>query len=335
MSAPERSATSHPNRRQIILLGIGAFAVATVPFARRWRRKLIRRSVPVMGTLADIAVVHKDEVYAHHAIDAAIAELRFVDRTMSRFSTTSDVGRANLTVGTEPVDITPETALVLREALRWAESSDGAFDPCIGKAVTLWDVANRKAPPPDSRVSRFANRQLYRSLDVATQRGRQVMRFSDEDVAIDLGGIAKGYGVDRAVDALRSWGIERGLVNVGGDLYALGASADGDPWKIGVRSPNDPSQLAGTLKVTDGAVATSGDYLQFFRHQGTQYHHLLDPATGAPRRAATHSVTVAANDCMTADAAATTAFGMQPGDADDLLRRRSPDARIVHTRLTT
>jgi thiamine biosynthesis lipoprotein len=330
MSAPERSATPHPNRRQVILLGIGAFAVATVPFVRRRRQKLIRRSVPVMGTLADIGVVHKDEVYAHHAIDAAIEELRFVDRTMSRFSATSDVGRANLTSGTEPVDVTPETSFVLQEALHWAESSDGAFDPCIGKAVVLWDVAKRRVPPPDRSVRRFANRRLYRSLDLATQHGRKAMRFSDPDVAIDLGGIAKGYGVDRAVAALRSWGIERGLVNVGGDLYALGASADGDPWKVGVRSPRDPSQLAGTLEVADGAVATSGDYLRFFRHQGAQYHHLLNPATGAPRRTSTHSVTVTANDCITADAAATAAFGMQPGDAEGLLRRRSPDAKIVY-----
>jgi thiamine biosynthesis lipoprotein len=331
MNARERSATSHPNRRQIILLGIGAFAVATVPFARRRRRRLIRRSVPVMGTLADIAVLHQDEIYAHLAIDAAIEQLRFVDRTMSRFHATSDVGRANLTGGREPVAVNAETAFVLQEALHWAESSDGAFDLCIGKAVGLWDVANRQEPPPAHRVRRFAGRRLYRALDLATRRGQQVVRFSDDDVAIDLGGVAKGYGVDRAVDALRNWGIERGLVNVGGDLYAIGESEEGDPWKVGVRSPKDPSRMAGTLEVTDGAVATSGDYLQFFRYRGTQYHHLLDPATGAPRRTAAHSVTVTANSCLTADAAATTAFGMRKADAIRVLRHRSPDAHIVYS----
>jgi len=130
----------------------------------------------------------------------------------------------------------------------------------------------------------------------------------------DLGGIAKGYGVDRAVGALRDKRIENGLVNVGGDLYALGVSEDGDPWRVGVRSAQDPTRLATTLTLSDRAVATSGDYEQFFRHRGEHYHHLLDPATGAPRKTRAHSLTVTAATCMTADAAATARFGSVPGD---------------------
>src|SRR5690606_13732097 len=128
------------------------------------------------------------------------------------------------------------------------------------------------------------------------------------DLALDLGGIAKGYSVDRAVDALRRHGIEHALVNVGGDLYALGRSPDGDPWQIGVRAAAAPQQLAGTIALTDAAVATSGDYEQFFTHGGRVYHHLLDPATAAPRASSLHSVTVQAASCMSADAAATAAL---------------------------
>ncbi|MHC4491905.1 MAG: FAD:protein FMN transferase, partial [Planctomycetota bacterium] len=100
----------------------------------------------------------------------------------------------------------------------------------------------------------------------------------------------------------------------GGDLYALGASEDGDPWRVGVRSAQDPTRLATTLTLTDMAVATSGDYEQFFKHQGEHYHHLLDPATGAPRKTKAHSLTVTAATCMTADAAATARFGSTAGD---------------------
>ena len=106
--------------------------------------------------------------------------------------------------------------------------------------------------------------------------------FHDEDMGIDLGGIGKGYGVDRAVAVLREWGFQNGLVNVGGDLYAMGVSEDGDPWNVGVRSPDDPQGLVANLAMSDQAVATSGDYHQYFEHDGRRYHHLLDPTTGAP-----------------------------------------------------
>ncbi|NIN73452.1 MAG: hypothetical protein GTO46_16315 [Gemmatimonadetes bacterium] len=251
MIDPERSRRSLPSRRQFIALGIGALAVVTTPRLLRRRRELVRRTVPVMGTIADIAVAHRDERYAQAAIDAAIAELRHVDRTMTRFSDSSEVGLANLKAGSEPVLVSRSTALVLEEALRWAEASDGAFDPCLGRAMALWDVGERAEPPPAEQVSGLAGRRLYRSLEIGELAGEPAVRIGDPDAAIDLGGIAKGYGVDRAVEALRSYGIYNGLVNVGGDLYALGVSEDGDPWKVGIRDPDDPQGLVGTVEVSD------------------------------------------------------------------------------------
>ena len=303
-----------PRRRDLLALGVGAFVVAAVPFTLRGRRRLVRRRVPLMGTLAELAVVHEDERLAHAALDAALDELRAVEATMSRFLPSSDVGRANRKAAQAPVPVSRPTADVLAEALRWADFTDGAFDPCLGRAVELWDVAHRKTPPPAPRVRALAGRRLYRALELEEWRGQPVIRFRDGDIALDLGGIAKGFGVDRAVAALRDRGIENGLVNVGGDLYALGASEDGDPWRVGVRSAQDPTRLSTTLTLTDMAVATSGDYEQFFRHQGEHYHHLLDPATGAPRKTKARSLTVTAATCMTADAAATARFGSTAGD---------------------
>jgi thiamine biosynthesis lipoprotein len=331
MIDPERRERSFPSRREFVALGIGAFVVATIPVALRRRRALVRCSVPVMGTIADIAVVHRDEGYAQSAIDAAIAELRYVDRTMTRFSDASEVGRANLRAAEEPVVLSSETALVLEEALRWAEASDGAFDPCLGRAIALWDVGVRSEPPPADLVRELAGRRLYRSLELGSLAGEPAVAFGDRDAAIDLGGIAKGYGVDRAVEALRSYGIYNGLVNVGGDLFALGVSEDGDPWKVGIRDPDDPDGLVGTVEVSDRAVATSGDYIQYFQHAGRRYHHMLDPTTGEPSRATMRSVTVMADDCMSADAAGTAVFGMAGPDAEGLLQRGAPGAGIVHS----
>jgi thiamine biosynthesis lipoprotein len=322
MSPIERPTRSFPSRRDFITLGIGAFVVASVPAAFRRRRALVRRSVPVMGTIADLA---------QDAIDAAIAELRFVDRTMTWFSDDSDVGRANLGAARSPVVVSPSTARVLEEAWLWAEASAGAFDPCLGAAMKLWDVGARQAPPSPDQVRAFAGRGLYQYMEIGRRAGEDVVFFRDRDIALDLGGIAKGYGVDRAVQALRGYGIQNAIINVGGDLYAMGASEDGDPWKVGVRDPDDPDGIVATLEVSDAAVATSGDYIRYFQHGGRRYHHLIDPVTGAPRAARMRSITVMADDCMTADAAGTAVFGMPEAEAAQLLRRRSPQARIAHS----
>ena len=282
-----------------------------------------------MGTIAEFAVLSGDARHAHDAITAAATELRMVERTMSRFDPLSDVGRANRLAATEGVAIGEETRVVIEQALGWAEASDGAFDPCMGKALEIWDVGHRRVPPALQRIRPLAGRKLFRGLDLSSWRGSPAIRFTDPDIQVDLGGIGKGYAVDRAVTALTTRGIDRALVNVGGDLYALGRSPSGDPWKIGIRSPKDPSQLAGTLELADGAVATSGDYLQFFQHDGRRYHHILDPTTAMPRRSTTHSVSVTAGTTMTADAAATAIFGMQRPDAERLIASRGMGTRLV------
>ena len=133
----------------------------------------------------------------------------------------------------------------------------------------------------------------------------------------------------RRAPFLRAWGIRDAMVNVGGDLYALGSAPGGDAWRVGIQDPNDAGLLVATLDVRDRAIATSGDYEQFFRYRGVRYHHLMDPETAAPRRASVHSVTVEAASCMDADAAATTMFGMTSERVTAVLQARRVEARIV------
>jgi thiamine biosynthesis lipoprotein len=327
---PMMAEDSRISRRRFVSLGAGAFVVLSLPLALRRRRALVRRSIPVMGTIAEVAVVHEDPRSAHLAIDAAMAELRWVDRTMSRFSPLSDVGRANLGAAAAPVTVSEETAIVLRESLRWADLSDGRFDPCLGQPAALWNFGSRRRPPPTAEIRRYAGESLYRHLELDASNGRACVRFHSGDVSIDVGGIAKGYAVDRAVRALRERGVTDALVNAGGDLYAMGTSENGDPWRVGIRSPDDPRRLAATIPVSDRAIATSGDYFQYFDYGGRRFHHLLDPATGEPRRSGLHSVTVAADSCMAADAGATAVFGCEPARASRLLGAAAPGAEIIH-----
>jgi thiamine biosynthesis lipoprotein len=248
---------------------------------------------------------------------------------MTRFRFDSDIGRANVGAAREGVRISPATAAVIATGLRWATVSDGRFDPAVGAASELWDVLNRREPPPEDRVDRLARRGFWRKVDLATMGGEPVVRFNDPEVRLDLGGIAKGYGIDRATGALRSRGIRHAIVTVGGDLYALGGSPDGGPWRVGIRSPHDGRALAATLEVTDRAVATSGDYERFFEWRGKRYHHLMDPVTAAPRQTPVHSVTVLADRCIDADAGATAVFGLPDAQATTMMRRMIAGAETI------
>ena len=315
--------------REFVGMALGAFVVASLPLARHRPAGIVRRAAPVMGTIAQFAVVSRDERRAHAAIDAAMAELQWVERTMTRFTDNSDIGRANLYAGRDAVAVTPETALVTREGMRWASALDGRYDPGAGAIVRLWDVRHRHEPPADDRVAELAGRSFHRAVEIGTRGGAPVLRYHDDGVRLDLGSVAKGYGVDRAVHALRRHGIEKAIVVAGGDIYALGSAQDGELWTIGIQSPTDERALAGTLRIADRAVATSGTYRQFFRHGGRTYHHLMDPITARPRDTGMQSLTIMADSVMHADAATTALFGMDEGAIARELARRLPDARLV------
>lgn len=316
-----------PDRRDFLFLAAGAFAIAAVPVAARSRRKLISRSAPAMATTAEVAILHRDERYAFAAADAALAEIQRIDKLMTRYGATSDIGRANLMAAAQPARVSIETARVVQRAIEWSQTTDGAFDPTLAHVIDLWDIKHRSTPPPAQQVERLADRRLYRSVDVDAQAG--VIRFEERDVALDLGGIACGYAVDCAVNVLREWGVRDGFINVSGDIYALGASEDGDAWQVGVRSPSDPRTITATVELSDAAIATSGDYEQFFTHEGRRYHHILDPHTAAPRQTQRHTITVRADDCMTADAASTALFGMEAVEAVKLLQTKSRTAAVI------
>ena len=324
----DRSAATPIGRREFVGFGLGAFVAAAIPLAAR-RPAVVHRAMPVMGTVAQFAVVHRDPAAAHAAIDAAAAELLWVERTMTRFTEPSDIGRANRLAARDGVLVTPETALVTLAALDWANALDGRYDPAVGGVCALWDVRNRHEPPPDERVAELAGRRFYRTVEVGTSEGAHAIRFHGEGARLDLGSAAKGYAVDRAVNALRARGIAKALVVAGGDLYALGTAPDGEPWEIGIQSPNDERALAGRLHLADRAVATSGTYRQFFRYRGHKYHHLMDPVTARPRETPMQSLTVVADSVMHADVATTALFGLDEATIVATLASRLPNAELA------
>jgi FAD:protein FMN transferase len=316
-------------RREFIAIGTGAFAVAALPIALRRHVAVANRTVPVMGTIAEITVVDKSDARAQEAVDAAIAELRWVDATMTRYRADSDVGRANAGASRDGVAVSAETVQVIETSLRWSAASDGRFDAGIGAASELWDVNNRHEPPPADAVQRLAGRSFWRHVDVGHRAGAGVVRYGERDLHLDLGGIGKGYSLDRAVRVLRERGIKHAIVNLGGDLYALGESPEGGAWRVGIKNPDDLRKVARTLEVSDRAVATSGDYERFFRWRGTRYHHLIDPTTAAPRRTNIRSVTVLADRCIDAEPCAVSIFGLPQDRALAFARAQLRTADVI------
>lgn len=325
---PPTKAPTLLSRRRVLALGGGAFVLALAPRSFRQRR-LVTRQIPVMGTVAEVLVAHEDADLAQEAIGLALDRLRQVDATMSRFRPDADIGRVNLEAWQDAVPVQPGTAHVIREALRWADLSDGSYDPGLARLMDAWDVTERSAPPARAAFERLAGRQLHRGVVLDAWLGRPVVRLDSPDIGLDLGGIAKGYAVDAALAAIAATGIHHAVVSAGGDLRAVGRSPDGDWWRAGVRDPTAPSRILAEIEVRDEAIATSGDYLQGFDFRGRRYHHILDPATGEPRQATAHSLTVRAPTCMAADAGATAVFGLDPDRARRILDASGTGTAIV------
>lgn len=321
------------DRRNFLALGAGVLGVAAAPGWLRPEERLVRLTVPVMGTVAELAVPARHEGLARQALSAAAAELRRVEALMTRFRGDSDVGRFNRAGVGERVPVSTETADVVREALAWSRRTGGAFDPTLERLTASWDPVTHDAPPDASALQRArADAGAWERLEVASLPGEsRAVLVRAPGTALDLGGIAKGYGVDRAARTLREHGVLRGLVNVGGDLMALGEGPGGRPWRVGIRDPRNPEGVLQTVELVDQAVATSGDYLRFFRHGGKRYHHILDPRTGEPAASRVRTVTVVAADVTTADAAATAVFAAGV-DAGRLALLSSPvPTRIIHS----
>ena len=316
-------------RREFLAIGTGAFALGALPLALRRHMSVARRTLPIMGTIAEITVADRSEARTLQGVEAVIAELRFVDAMMTRFRPDSDIGRANSPAWRDGVTLSRETAEVIEAALRWASVSNGRFDPAIGAASELWDVTNRHEPPPAETVAKLAGRSFWRHVEVARRAGTCAVRYQDPDLHLDLGGIGKGYSIDRAVFKLRGLGIRHAVVNLGGDLYALGESPEGGPWRVGIKSPEDLGAVARTLEVSDRAVATSGDYERFFRYGGERFHHLIDPATAAPRRTDIRSVTVLADRCIDAEPCAVSVFGLTQDEALGFARAQLRGADVI------
>jgi thiamine biosynthesis lipoprotein len=270
-----------------------------------------------MGTVIEITLIGDDEGAANKAVLQAFQEIKRIETLMSPWLDSSDVIRINRSAGEGWVKVSPETMEVIKKAQEISELSEGSFDMTVGPLTQLWRMAREKGIPPSTKDVK-EKLDLVNFRDVSINHEGKVF-LKKKGMAVDLGGIAKGYAVDRAFELLRSLGYKHLIVNAGGDLRVGGTKND-QPWSIGIQDPRVSQKIMAKVLVSDTAVATSGDYEKFFIHQDKRYHHIFNPRDGFPTEG-NQSVTVVCKDGITADALATAVFVLGPEKGYSLCQR--------------
>lgn len=268
-----------------------------------------------MGTSYSILVVDLPQAIDPKALaDRIEKELDLVNALMSTYREDSELSAFNRSQSTEWIPVSPQLAALVDEALWTSEVSGGAFDATVGPLVNLWGFGpgdRTDTPPADTRIAQARRHVGYQKLSV--RKDPPALRKSDPSLYLDLSAIAKGYGVDRVAELLDGDGVANYLVEIGGELRGRGHNGQGLPWHIAVERP-DPGvrEVERILELQDSAMATSGDYRNFFEQDGKRYSHTIDPKTGRPVTHTLASVTVLAPRTARADALATAFLVLGP-----------------------
>ena len=288
--------------------------------------RLVERSRLAMGSQLRIAVWTSDEPAAVAVIEHAFREFDRLESLLTVWKDDSDVSRLNKAAGMAPVRLDPDTLRVLEAAQEGSELTRGKFDITFGALTDIWRFDHDQDNlVPDRRLIEIRlTRVDHRAVQVDRTAG--TASITRPGVRVHLGGIGKGYAVDRAAALLREGGFTNFLIQSGGDLYVAGRNGLA-PWKLGIADPRGDHRPFATLELGDGTLSTSGDYERSFMKNGVRYHHLLDPDFGEPARGC-RSVTIVANRAITADLLSTGVFIMGP-DAGMALIEQLPDVEGV------
>ena len=255
----------------------------------------------IMSTRISVELWHEEASVAADCSQRVFAEMDRIDALMSSYVDSSELSFINNNAAISPVEISEELALLIEKSLYFSEISQGAFDITYASIGYAYDYRKHQQPS-DQSVTKKLPAIDYHHIALAHNK----ISFNNDAVRIDLGGIAKGYAVDRAADIIGQCGISKAMVSAGGDSRILGDRL-GRPWVIGIRHPRDPEGVVLRLALSDSAISTSGDYERFFIDDGKRVHHIINPSTGRSA-AASWSATVTGPDAMTTDALSTTIF---------------------------
>ncbi len=267
--------------------GLAAFVVGVILAGWWWQTReavsLHKSTHLILGTLVEITLVGPaDKVKKTE--DAVVAEINRVEQVFSFHRADSMLSKLNQRAGEGWVRVDPELFGLVEKGLRAAKITDGAYDPSVGPICRLWNFSGEGEPrlPKQAEIDEALKKVGWQRVQIDPEQHAVLLPL--KGMALDLGGIAKGYALDRAAQVIRSNGISSALVNAGGDIVAIGEREPGRKWRVGVQDPRNRGSVVATLEVADRIVMTSGDYERSFQYDGKTYHHILNPSTGYPAR---------------------------------------------------
>jgi thiamine biosynthesis lipoprotein len=265
----------------------------------------LREEAAIMGTAITVELWHEDTAEGRALIGAVFDEMHRIDELMSSYKPDSELSKVNADAAGKPVTVSRELYRLIEQALYFSDLTQGAFDITYASAGRYYDY--RSGKKPDKRQLE----QALPSIDyhhVKLNESESTVSFLHAGVYIDLGGIAKGYAVDRGIAILKKAGIGSALVSAGGDTRVMGKRWE-QPWNVGIRDPRNRDGLVSVIPLEDAAISTSGDYERFFEKDGVRYHHILDPATGQSA-SEVHSTSIIGSNATDTDALSTSVFVM-------------------------
>jgi thiamine biosynthesis lipoprotein len=306
----------------------------------------------VMGTFARVVVVAADRDTANKCIEAAFTEIYKVDDLMSDFKSDSEISKVNRESFRRAIKVSDSTYEVLKRSVDFSKLTDGAFDVTIGPLVDLFRAAKKtETAPSEEEIAQAKAKVGFEKLIL--DETNKTVRFAIEGMRLDLGGIGKGYAVDKAFFAAQKAGATGAMVDIGGNIRCFGTAPKGKShWLIGLQDPKvekNPKSLfinengrdiLLTLKLTNESVATSGDYQQFVEINGKRYSHILNPHTGTSAEGLS-SVTIITDNATDADALSTavTVLGVEKGlaligklpNTEAILLTSPPNSELIKT----
>ena len=262
---------------------------------------------------------------AQEAVDEAEAEIQRLDELLSTGNEESEIAQLNQN---KSATLSEDAGYLVERALELNKETGGAFDIAIYPVMEAWGfpTQNYQVPTADTLESLL---KLADASQIIYDENSRKISFGREGMKIDLGGIAKGYTSSRIMDIYKENNISSGLVNLGGNVQALGTKPDGSKWRVAVQSPDDTEDYLGILSVEDKAVITSGGYERYFEQDGKTYHHIINPKTGYPAENGLTSVTVVSEDGTLADGLSTSLFIMGKDKAIEFWRVHSDEFDII------
>ena len=269
-----------------------------------------------MGTRIAVDLWHDDAAKGEAAIDAVMTEMRRIDALMSHYKPDSQISKINAHAAEEAVVVDVELFDLLKQALHFSEITDGAFDITYASVGYLYDY-RRHVRPTDEQIRGALPGVNFRHLHL--DAAMHSVRFERAGMRIDLGGIGKGYAVDRGIGILQSLGVAHAEVTAGGDARIIGDHM-GKPWIVGIRHPDDRTKVVTRIPLIDTAMSTSGDYERYFDEDGVRYHHIIDPRSGHSA-SRVRSATILGLTATQTDGLSKTAFVLGPEQALEIINR--------------